>query len=259
MKERTTFSLELDNVSCSRDGISGFMGVSLQVGSRDSVVICGRSGGGKSLLLEVCAGLVRPTGGRVLWNGIPLHTLARDSLFDARRAIGYLFQVHALISNLSLFENLALPLRYRGGMSQREIELQVCHSMETCGLFSVGKCFPEALSAAQLRCAALARALVTSPALLMLDEPTAGVDPLTRHGIISVLKEVWSHRGVAMIIVSNSSELVRELSCSVLVAESGRVSPLEEEIRRAGNDISPQLRTMKEAYEEGTIQRNCAG
>ena len=131
-------------------------GVTFTAWPGETLLICGRSGCGKSTLLELAAGLKRPDRGQIFWDGIDIARYSREELLIERRRIGYMFQQHALIANYSIFDNIALPLRVRGTMQEREIRSRVSSLMEETALFNVDHCFPEALSAGQLKSATLA-------------------------------------------------------------------------------------------------------
>ena len=162
--------------------------VTLTVRRGEMVIVSGRSGSGKSLFLELCAGLVVPTSGRVLWDGKDIAALSKEELFRARQSMGYMFQVHALISNFTVIDNLALPLRNRGGQDIRAIMKRVRAEMENLMLSSgLDYRFPEALSSFERRAAALARALIGDPAMLILDEPLSGLEPAAAEKFCEVI------------------------------------------------------------------------
>lgn len=255
-----TQKLVLEHISFSYGQFMPFLkDVNLNVCSGEIVVVTGRSGHCKSTLLEICGGLKRPDSGRVFWDSKEIGTLSREELFEARQTTGYMFQQHALISNLPLFENLALPLRYRGGMTEDAIRDRVRQCMDMCGLFNVDRSFPESLSTGELRCAALARSLVIEPSLLILDEPTIGVDLVAEHGIINIIRDLWVQRHVAILVVSNSVHLVRELDCRVCILDTGRLRTLNEILELPVEAVPYSAQFMKDAYEEGRKQRSVAG
>jgi phospholipid/cholesterol/gamma-HCH transport system ATP-binding protein len=196
-------------------------GVSFSVGEAKKFVIAGRSGCGKSTLLEICASLRQPDAGRVFWHGTCIADLTRDELVQVRQKIGYVFQRHALVHNLTVYDNIALPLRYHHRGTEQDVRAAVKRVMDELGLFNVDKKFPYELSAAQSRCAAIARSLVMEPDLLFMDEPTAGVDPVTADGITNVLNEITTYRHVAVIMISNTARTIKKLACPFKVLENG--------------------------------------
>ncbi|MBN1758228.1 MAG: ATP-binding cassette domain-containing protein [Chitinispirillaceae bacterium] len=200
-------------------------GIDLHVECGEVVVIGGRSGCGKSSLLEICAGLKRPDRGSVRWNGTDIASLSREELLTARQRIGYVFQQHALISNYSIFENIALPLRSKGTFSDHEIDLRVRLVMEEVALFDVDRSFPESLSVGQLRSASIARALVSDPDILFLDEPANGQDPRTTEGIRGVLLSQQRQRPRTVVMVSHDPDFWTPLTFRTVFLQDGRLVP----------------------------------
>jgi phospholipid/cholesterol/gamma-HCH transport system ATP-binding protein len=196
-------------------------GISFSVGAGGMMAIAGRSGCGKSTLLEICASLRSPDGGKILWDGVCVADLPHHGLVNARQRIGYVFQKHALIHNFTVFDNIALPLRYHRDIPERDVRTAVRLCMEELGLFNVDKKFPNELSAGQSRCAAIARALVMGPSILFLDEPTAGVDPVTAEGITGVLKEMNGSRRIAIVMLCNNVTTIKRMQCTVKVLDKG--------------------------------------
>jgi len=216
-----SYKLELQDVSFKNKGNTILSGVNLKAAPGDVVSFGGPSGGGKSALLEICAGLLKPSGGSVLWNGEDICGLSKYELYDRRKTVGYMFQTSALISNHSVFDNIALPLRCGSGLREAVIKDKVARMMEELSICGTEKAFPEALSAAQLKCAALARALINEPELLLLDEPLSGVDPYAAQYIIDVLYKEWQKRKMCIIMASHSLSAWPQWSGGRFVLNSG--------------------------------------
>jgi ABC-type lipoprotein export system ATPase subunit len=192
-------------------------------------VLGGRSGCGKSSLLEICAGLLKPSAGSALWDGENISGMAKYELYARRKNLGYVFQVHALISNHTVFDNIALPLKCGTDLSGGKIKERVKAQMDELGICSkTERKFPEALSAAQLRSVALARALVSSPKLLILDEPTGGVDPVTAGTITDVLHKRWKRDGMSIIMAAHSVNAWPDWNAKRYMLQDGRLGPAEE-------------------------------
>jgi ABC-type transporter Mla maintaining outer membrane lipid asymmetry ATPase subunit MlaF len=202
--------------------------VTLTVRRGEIVIISGRSGSGKSLLLELCAGLVVPTSGRVLWDGKEIAALSKAELFRARQSMGYMFQVHALISNFTVIDNLALPLRNRDGFDGGAIMKRVRAEMENLMLSpGIDYRFPEALSSYERRAAALARALINDPAMLILDEPLAGLEPAAAEKFCGVIERRWQERAMAVVMVSHDFPVLRHFPARRMVIEEGTLLPFQ--------------------------------
>ncbi|MFQ5699215.1 MAG: ABC transporter ATP-binding protein [Myxococcota bacterium] len=169
--------------------------------SRISVVL-GASGGGKSTLLRAMGGLVRPQRGTIEVVGQPV-TDPRADLKAIRRRLGMMFQGGALLDSMSVFENLALPLREQGGLDRQEITNKVCRQLESVGLMDASTLLPGQLSGGMVKRAALARSMVADPEILLCDEPFSGLDPISLRTVEHLLEEVNKESGVTMIITSH--------------------------------------------------------
>lgn len=196
--------------------------VDLTVEHGSSLIIAGRSGCGKSTLLEISAGLLPPTAGTVYWNNVDIFAMSRPELLLARRLVGYVFQKHALISNNTVFDNLALPLRYHLSGTEKEIRDKVDQQLEFFGLNDIRFRLPEALSVGQARSASIARALIMDPDLLFLDEPTSGLDTISVDKILNTLKAIREKKLLTIIMVTHEIKTIQSMNCPVVVLEGGR-------------------------------------
>ncbi len=177
--------------------------ISFRVESGKTVILTGPSGSGKSSLLEIIAGIVRPLNGAVYWEEESIFTLTQKEMLQKRIRSGTLFQQSALISYLPVFENIALPLRYHKLKSDLDITKRVEELLEEFKLTSFAYTLPETLSTGQQRTVAIARALAVSPNLLFLDEPTGDLDPDQEEMIINVLINLYHDPQVTTIIATN--------------------------------------------------------
>jgi phospholipid/cholesterol/gamma-HCH transport system ATP-binding protein len=200
-----------------------FHDVSFTVGPGEALVITGKSGCGKSVLLELCAGLRKPSAGRVLWDEVDLSSCTPPILMSLRRQVGFVFQLHALISNYTVYNNVALPLQYHLHLDENEIREQVYRQLRTFEVFEFKDKLPEALSAGQAKKAALARALIMEPRILFFDELTAGLDPDSIDTIISFLERVRMERKVSMIVTSHNSYVALQMRCPFAVLKDGEL------------------------------------
>jgi ABC-type transporter Mla maintaining outer membrane lipid asymmetry ATPase subunit MlaF len=218
--------------------------VSLTINKGEILIIGGRSGQGKSSLLEVCAGLVRPNAGRVLWDACDIATLTKEELLRSRRrSLGYLFQIHALISNFTAFNNIALPLRGIPELSEAAIGKRVHEAMEHLALFGADDKYPEALSAYECKAAALARALITDPSMLILDEPLSGIDPAESVRLLAFIEKHFRERGVAILMMSHQFSVWPELPVKHMMLKKGTLVPFPGENSCAGTvDNKERLR-----------------
>jgi D-methionine transport system ATP-binding protein len=196
--------------------------VSLQVNAGSIHGIIGLSGAGKSTLLRTLNLLERPDRGAVIVDGEDLTTLTDRDVRRARLGIGMIFQHFHLLSNLTVFDNVALPLEI-AGVPTRERRAIVLDRLATVGLTEVANVYPAKLSGGQKQRVAIARAVATRPKLLLCDEPTSSVDPQTTGTILAHLQEVRAKFGVTIVIVTHEMNVVRAICDVVTVMERGRV------------------------------------
>jgi phospholipid/cholesterol/gamma-HCH transport system ATP-binding protein len=234
------------DLRCFIAGAPLLKGVSFELGAGEALIIAGRSGCGKSVLLELCAGLIRLQNGEIFWEGKCLSGLTREELADARRRTGIVFQKHALIHNFTIFDNIALPLRYHTSMSERDIRICVQRCMDELVLFDVDRKFPNELSLSQTKSASLARALIMEPGILFADEPTAGADPFTETCITNFINHIRSEKKTAVIMTCNEVRTMRGMRCPIKVLDDGKLLGLHE--GATTDDFRPALlKTLEEA------------
>jgi ABC-type transporter Mla maintaining outer membrane lipid asymmetry ATPase subunit MlaF len=228
--------IELIDVSLSYGATVVLDNVNMTIGKGDVIVIGGRSGQGKSSLLELCAGLVRPNSGKVVWDGRDIVELTKGEMLAARRqSLGYLFQIHALISNFTTFNNIALPLRSRAGITEAQITEKVKASMEQLGLFETDNKYPEALSVYECKAAALARALIAEPSMLILDEPLSAINPEEAGTLLGYIERHYRERTMAIVMTSHTFSLWPEVPVQRMILSKGTLAPFSGELPGAGN------------------------
>lgn len=185
-------------------------------------VILGGSGSGKSTLLRLIGGLVRPDAGRILVGTSDVTRLSEAELFEVRTRLGMLFQHGALLDSLTVFDNLALPLRERGLGSEAEIAGRVREQLSSVGLDDVETLLPGQLSGGMLRRAALARAMILRPEILLCDEPFSGLDPISLRRIESLLAAINHRSGTTLLVVSHHIASTFRLADQVVLLLPGR-------------------------------------
>jgi len=213
--------MQADNIGFSFGGAPLARGISFSVSAGEALIIGGRSGCGKSTLLELCACMRQPQLGEIFWEGSPVALFTHDELVSARQRMGFIFQKHALIHNITIFDNIALPLRYHSVLSEKEIAFKVRRCMDEVGLFNVDRKFPNELSAGQSKSAALARAIIMEPVMLFADEPTAGVDPYTAQCIANLLNYLREVKNMAVIMICNDMQTAAIMKPTLKILEEG--------------------------------------
>jgi phospholipid/cholesterol/gamma-HCH transport system ATP-binding protein len=166
-------------------------------------VVLGGSGSGKSTILKVIGGLIPAQAGAVIVGERDIRGLGERQLYEVRRSLGMMFQNGALLDSMSVFDNLAFPLREHTRLSEAEIRGRVHESLAAVGLDDVDDLLPRELSGGMVKRVALARALVRRPAILLVDEPFSGLDPLSTKLIEALLMRINRSQGMTMIVVSH--------------------------------------------------------
>jgi ABC-type lipoprotein export system ATPase subunit len=187
----------------SAAGVTAVRGVDLAVDEGEFVAITGASGSGKSTLLHMLGGITRPSAGRVLLEGVDLATLDDDALAEIRRRrIGFVFQRYNLLPELSLAENVALPLVLDGAPEARCRDA-ARHALEAVGMAHRADHRPDALSGGEQQRGAVARALVTDPAIVLADEPTGALDSVNSANVLELLQRLVRDRRQTVILVTH--------------------------------------------------------
>ena len=191
---------------------------------RDRIsVILGGSGSGKSTLLRTVGGLVRPQSGSVLVDGEDITKLSESELYRVRKKLGMMFQQGALLDSLTVFDNLAFPLREHTRLDRQAIADAVHVCVEAVGLQNVDGLLPGQLSGGMVKRVALARAIIGEPVILLCDEPFSGLDPISARRIESLLIDINKNRGVTLIVVSHSIPSTMRMADHVVVLLSDGV------------------------------------
>jgi phospholipid/cholesterol/gamma-HCH transport system ATP-binding protein len=198
-------------------------GVSLRVEKGEILAIIGRSGSGKTVMLRLLIGLVRPDRGEILIEGADITKLSGRRLDQIRERFGMLFQGGALFDSMTVFENVAFPLREKTALPEAELTAQVQKMLESVGLGEMGYKFPAELSGGMKKRTALARALITNPSIILFDEPTTGLDPILVHAIHQLIKETHSAFAYTAIIVSHEIPEVFDIATRVAVLHEGEI------------------------------------
>lgn len=198
-------------------------GVDLEVYPGQITVVVGKSGEGKSVLLKHIIGLMKPDQGQVLFQGSDLWEMSSTERREALEKIGYLFQQGALFDSMTVFENVALPLSEKGRLEDREITAQVRRVLEMMDLKDIDDKYPSQLSGGMQKRVALARALVTNPEVLLFDEPTTGLDPIRKIGVLRMIANYHDKLGFTGVLVSHAIPEILWVSQRVAFLSQGRI------------------------------------
>jgi phospholipid/cholesterol/gamma-HCH transport system ATP-binding protein len=197
--------------------------VTLTVPRGRVLAVVGKSGTGKSVLLKCLAGVLTPDSGEVCFEGRPLSPSDPEALADFRRRCSYLFQGNALLDSLTAWENVALPLEQTTLLPKPEIRSRVAEALRRLELEGDALRYPSQLSGGMQKRLALARALVTRPELVLFDEPTAGLDPLRRNAVFTLIAHAQREFGFTAVVVTHDLPEALAACDEVAFLDAGRV------------------------------------
>lgn len=196
-------------------------GVNLELASGKITTIVGTSGCGKTVLLRHLNALLLPDEGEVLVDGIDITKLKQKELYEVRAKFGVLFQGAALLDSMTVFDNVAFPMREKTKSSESEIKKKVDERLEQVGLGGMGQKYPAELSGGMKKRAGLARALVMDPEIVLFDEPTTGLDPVLSTSIHQLIDRTQKTFGFTGILVSHTIPQVFDISDYVAMLANG--------------------------------------
>lgn len=205
--------IDIRNLRTSFDGVSVLRGVNLAVGKGTTVVILGTSGAGKSVLLKSIIGLMKPDAGSIRIDGQEMVGMESQELYTVRRRMGYLFQGAALYDSMSVRGNLEFALRRRGAVDEDEMGKRAEEQLRLVGLADAIDRMPSQLSGGMRKRIGLARALITQPEVMLYDEPTTGLDPVTGREISELIQSLQQQHAMTSIAVTH------DIACARIIAD----------------------------------------
>jgi phospholipid/cholesterol/gamma-HCH transport system ATP-binding protein len=229
--------VELRDVRKSYDQNEVLRGVSLALEKRTTLAVMGGSGAGKTVLLRIVDGLVRPDSGEVSLFGTRIDRMSEEAMLPLRKRSGFVFQSAALFDSLSAFENVAYPLREHTNLSLGEITDRVHRFLSLVGLPGVDDLLPAELSGGMRKRVGIARALVTEPEVVFFDEPTAGLDPTNARLVAELIAELRKGVCDTAIVVTHDIEFAEMVSDRMAILHQGRFADVgtPAEIRASAN------------------------
>lgn len=200
-----------------------YSGVDIDIRRGKITAILGPSGTGKTTLLRLISGQLKAQQGSVEFDGLNVAQLSRAELFELRKRLGMLFQTGALLTDLSVYDNVAYPLREHSGKTEQEIFEIVLNKLEAVGLRNARDLMPSELSGGMARRVALARAISLGPDLVMYDEPFTGQDPISMGVLIKLIRSVNDDLGITSVVVSHDVEEVLSIADYAYIVADGKV------------------------------------
>jgi len=200
-----------------------FDGLDLDVPRGSITAVMGPSGTGKTTLLRHLTGQLRPDAGHVIVDGEEVTTLSRGALFGLRERIGFLFQNSALLTDFSVFENVAFPLRQHAKLPEELLRNIVLTKLQAVGLRGAANLMPSELSGGMARRVALARAIVFDPMLILYDEPFVGLDPIALNQVLRLIRTLNKTLGITSILVAHELAAIRQVADRVYLIANGKL------------------------------------
>ncbi len=227
-------------------------GIDLSVRKGEIIAIMGGSGGGKTTLLGLIAGRLKPSSGSVIVDGLNVPKLGKSELYGLRRRIGMLFQFGALFTDLTVFDNVAFPYREQTDLPEAMIRPLVLMKLEAVGLRGAQGLMPSELSGGMARRVALARAVALDPAVMLYDEPFTGLDPISVGIIGRLIKRLNQALGMTSVIVTHDLNETLRLADRVIVLSGGKVhrDMAPDDIRET---TDPFIRQFADGLPDGPV------
>ena len=218
-----TTAVAFDSVSKSFGARAVLKDVTFSIATGTAFVLLGRSGSGKSVTLKMICGLLKADSGSVAVNGTDITKFDSHQLAATRKHIGFLFQSAALFDSITVGENVAFPLRRNTGKTDPEIRDEAQNLLEKVGLGEEYDHLPSELSGGMRKRAGLARALAMEPSILLIDEPSAGLDPITSHEIDQLLIDIKTKNRATLIVVTHNIPSARRIADRMAFLEDGHL------------------------------------
>ncbi len=237
--------IEIIDLYKSFNGQKVLSGANLKIMDKEVVTIMGKSGCGKSVLIKHIIGLLMPDRGSVRIDGVDITKLHLSELDTIREKLGVLFQGGALFDSLTVYGNVAFQLKEKTKLGKGEIRDKVIRALEDVGLKGMGNKYPAELSGGMKKRAALARALIAEPAIVIFDEPTTGLDPIITSSIHRLIHTTHEKYGYTAVIISHEVPGIFEITDKVAMLYNGIIEEAgtPDEIRNSSNPVVRQFIT----------------
>lgn len=262
MADLTSSLVEFKQVTFAYPGARGdrviLKDLSLSVPRGKVTALMGASGGGKTTVLRLIGGQQKASTGNVLFDGQDVGAMAQTALYAARRRMGMLFQFGALFTDLSVFDNVAFPLREHTDLSPELIRDIVLMKLDAVGLRGARELMPSEISGGMARRVALARAIVLDPELIMYDEPFAGLDPISLGTAAQLIRQLNDTLGITSIVVSHDLEETFRIADQVIILAKGGIAA-QGTPQEVMNSTDPLVHQFVNALSQGPVEFHYPG
>jgi phospholipid/cholesterol/gamma-HCH transport system ATP-binding protein len=236
--------IEISNLKISFGKQEVLKNISLQLFNGENLVVLGKSGSGKSVLIKCIVGLLRSNGGTINVLGENVNDLSRDGLSELRKKIGFLFQSGALYDSMTVKQNLEFPLqRIRKNLTQKEMDEKIAEVLENVGLSDALNKMPSQLSGGMRKRISLARTIVVDPLIMLYDEPTTGLDPVTSDEISLLINDVQKKYKTSSVIITHDIECARSTANRIIMIQEGEVY-LEGQLEEFEKSDDPLIKSF---------------
>jgi phospholipid/cholesterol/gamma-HCH transport system ATP-binding protein len=237
--------IKVENLVASYGDVEVLHGISLEVKEGEILTVMGQSGCGKTTFLRHLMGLQKPESGAVVIGDLDLTSMTEDQYVDFCRSVGVLFQSGALFGSLTIGDNVAFPLREHTTLAEPVISIMVSMKLQQVGLSGTEDMMPPELSGGMRKRAALARALIMDPSILLLDEPTTGLDPIIAAGIDELILRIRDAYHATMVVVAHDVESSMRIADQIAIFYKGRLLEIGTP-QQIGNSSHPYVRQFLE-------------
>ncbi|NTS75897.1 ATP-binding cassette domain-containing protein [Catenovulum sp. SM1970] len=248
----TEHFVQIENLTFKRDDRVIYDDISLTIPKGKVVAVMGPSGIGKTTLLRLIGGQLKPDAGRILFDGDDIAQISRKKLYEVRKKMSMLFQSGALFTEMSVHDNVAFPIREHTKLSEPLISAMVAMKLNAVGLRGAANLMPNELSGGMARRAALARAIALDPQLIMYDEPFVGQDPISMGVLIKLIRQLNDALGLTSIVVSHDLAEVMSIADYVYIMANKKVighgTP-----EQLANDSSPLVHQFMTGEADGPV------
>jgi phospholipid/cholesterol/gamma-HCH transport system ATP-binding protein len=235
--------IEIIDLNKSFDGQKVLIGINLKISDKELIAIIGESGGGKSVLLKHLIGILKPDHGKILVEDEDITELSGKELDKIRGKFGVVFQGGALFDSLTVYDNIAFPIKEKTRLTRQEVEEKVKEALEDVGLKGIEKKYPAEISGGMRKRVALARALITEPKIVLFDEPTTGLDPILLHSIHKLIMETRKKYGFTGVMISHDIPEIFHVVDRIAFLYRGKIEVVgtPKEVRASSDPVVKQF------------------